>query len=144
MIKLGQVCALAMIAPIACAASPSIHAGPSGNWRIAPAATLVQMRGPGAPCVADGQCRSFKCEPSLDIYWYCVEEGAQCAMKGSGGVKVGRTINANNQCYECKQGMGWQLCASPPAAKRRQTPSEMPNATQDSESSPRVLRPVSP
>ena len=105
MIKIVQVCAFAMIAPAAYAAGYA----PGDIGRIAPAATLVQLRGPGAPCVADGHCRSFNCEPSLDLSWYCVEESARCAMKGTGGFKIGEQIRANNQCYECTPGMGWPV-----------------------------------
>jgi hypothetical protein len=119
MMKLARAGVLAMVAASATGSGPLIHAAPSSQGRLAPAVTLVQLRPSGAPCAADGQCKSYNCAPSLDIYWYCVDEGALCAMKGSEGFKIGQQLEANNQCYECKQGLGWQVCSSGPARGQR-------------------------
>jgi hypothetical protein len=114
MIKPARVRSLATIVAAACAIASPTYAVPSTIGQIALTATLVQLRVPGAACAADGQCKSYNCGPSLDIRQFCVDEAAHCAMEGTGGYKVRQRIRANNQCYECKQNMGWQLCSSGP------------------------------
>lgn len=140
MIRLGQVGCFAMVVMMTCGLGPPTDAAPSLGIRLAPLATPVQLRGPGAQCVADGHCRSFNCKLALDGRSYCAEEGTHCAVKGGAGVKVGARVRQHNQCYECRQGLGWQLCAPPPRPARAQPPLETPGPPQDPRERPRALQ----